>query len=313
MGFLPHARIDAWDGAVMAVRASGARPYLFPRHPSEPDRLDVQHYALNLTVGANYVAPIGTPERVLDTGCGTGQWAYDLCRDFPNAVVVGLDLQPSKPVRPANFRFQQGDLLDGLPFADGEFDFVHQRFLVPGVPLDQWDDLIAELMRVARPGGWIELVELAWTIEPAGRATRRLMELASSLGRSLGLDTGSVFRTLDHRLRRAGAIDVERRTVDIPLGEWGGRTGSLMASDYRAAAMRLTEAYPAKFGIPPDECQELIRTAWREWDELESRCTFAFGIGRKGTPRGPGPVGRPPLSSGQDPRRRERTDRPRPV
>jgi SAM-dependent methyltransferase len=263
---------------------TGGGAYLFPKHPSETDRLDVQHYALRLTVGSNHVAPIGTPGRVLDSGCGTGQWAYDLCAEFPEAVVVGLDLEPSKPGRPANFRLVKGDLLDGLPFVDGGFDFVHQRLLVPGIPLANWDRLVAELVRVTGPGGWIELVEAAWAVEPAGPATSRLVELTTRLGRSLGLDTGLVFSSLDERLRAAGAIDVERRTVDVPLGEWGGRTGSLMASDYRAAAMRLGETFQARFGVTVEESQELIRTAWREWDELESRCTFAFGIGRKRCP-----------------------------
>ena len=34
----------------------GDERYIFPRHPSEMDRLDVQHYALQLTIDANYVA-----------------------------------------------------------------------------------------------------------------------------------------------------------------------------------------------------------------------------------------------------------------
>jgi ubiquinone/menaquinone biosynthesis C-methylase UbiE len=70
-------------------------PYLLPRHASEVDRLDVQHYALRETLGVNHLAPIEPPRRALDVGCGTGQWAFELCKRHPGALVVGLDLVPS--------------------------------------------------------------------------------------------------------------------------------------------------------------------------------------------------------------------------
>jgi hypothetical protein len=44
-------------------------------------------------------------------------------------MVVGLDLVPSKPPQPANYHFAYGNVLQGLPFADDRFDFVHERFL----------------------------------------------------------------------------------------------------------------------------------------------------------------------------------------
>jgi SAM-dependent methyltransferase len=266
----------------MRVTTNHTGQYLFPDHPSEVDRLDVQHYALRLTLGSNHLAPIADPRRVLDSGCGTGQWAYELCREFPRALVVGIDLQATKPVPPANFRLVKGNLLNTLPFADNQFDYVHQRLLVAAVPLPSWDGLIGELVRVARPGAWLELVEAAWSIEPAGPATARMVGLARRLGASLGLDSsGWVFRALGECLTGAGVTDVRRRAVDIPLGEWGGRAGSLMATDYRAAGMRLSDVYQARFGISAEECQELIRAASREWEELHSTCAIAIAHGRK--------------------------------
>jgi SAM-dependent methyltransferase len=264
------------------MRTAEDDPYLFPQHPSEFDRLDVQHYALRMTIGANYLAPVETPRRVLDSGSGTGQWAYELCDQFPQALVTGLDLQPTRPRRPPNFHLVRGNLLQGLPFADGQFDFVHQRLLVPAIPLQSWAALVAELVRVTRPGGWVELVEADWGIEPAGPASERLVELAGRLARSHGLDAGAtIFRSLDRCLADAGLVDVQRQAMDIPLGDWGGRAGSLMASDYRAAASRLSEVWQARFGLTAEECQEVVRAAVEEWDVLRSRCSFAFAFGRK--------------------------------
>ena len=43
------------------------------------------------------------------------------------ALVVGLDLVPSKPNPPENYRFVRASVLQSLPFVAGSFDLVHQR------------------------------------------------------------------------------------------------------------------------------------------------------------------------------------------
>src|SRR2546430_262163 len=164
------ARVEA--GTVRRKMRRGGEPagsaYVLPRHASEIDRLDVQHYAIKQAMdGRNHLAPIGQPTTIIDIGCGTGQWAYEVCAAFPETMVVGMDLAPSKgvagsnnhsPARrpPPNYRFVRGNLLKGLSFADGSFDFVHQPLLVSGVPVKSWPAVTQEVVRLGRPGGWVE-------------------------------------------------------------------------------------------------------------------------------------------------------------
>lgn len=257
-------------------------PYVFPRHPTEVDRLDLQHYALREALGTNYQAPIGRPRRVLDVGSGTGQWAFDLCAEFSEAMVVGLDLVTSKPDRPAGYRLVRANVLQGLPFAGDVFDFVHQRFLTAGIPVAAWPPLMQEMARVARPGGWVELVEGAPMIEPAGPAITRLIELGRRLGSGLGLDTtGAIYGSLAEQLGAAGLTQVATRHVDLPIGEWGGRVGSFMASDLRAGFTRLTDVYRARFGLSAEECGELLTAMQVEWTELETTLRIGYAFGRK--------------------------------
>ncbi|MFZ0218007.1 MAG: methyltransferase domain-containing protein, partial [Candidatus Dormiibacterota bacterium] len=159
------------------------RNYLLPRHPSEVSRLDLQHYALRETLRANYLAPIDEPARILDVGTGTGRWVFDLCHAFPRALGVGLDLVAiGSASGPSNYRFVRGDVTAGLPFDDATFDFVHQRLLRLGIPTAAWDGVIAELVRVTAPGGWVELAEVGVGIESIGPATEALFDSAAELG-----------------------------------------------------------------------------------------------------------------------------------
>jgi SAM-dependent methyltransferase len=269
------------------IRAATEEPptdsaYLFPSgHPGESYRLDVQHYALWTTLRANFLAPVEDPSLVLDVGCGTGRWGLEVCGQFPGALVVGLDLVAGESERRlSRYRFVKGDVLRSLPFADGRFDFVHQRFLLAGVPLASWPAVVRDLVRVTRPGGWVELTEIPWVIEGAGPATERLLALGREMAASRGLDPGRVvFDSLDGYLRQAGLENVVRRQFSIPIGEWGGRVGSLMSTDGRAAFTRLFEARQARSWLSAGEASELIREAVREWERgtMFAPCAVAFG------------------------------------
>ena len=277
----PHGASNRRKRRSNGATVTGDR-YLLPKHTSESDRLDVQHYAMLAAVGANHMAPVERPRRILDVGSGSGQWGFDLCATFPTASVVGFDLQPGKGDGPANYRFVRGNLLQGLPFAAGRFDLVHQRLLTPGVPLRLWATVVEDLVRVTCPGGWVELVEITWTLSPAGPATDRLAGLAGQMGRTLGLDTtGIVFRSLDQGLRRAGLTGVQRRDLQLPVGEWGAQVGSLMATDLRAAFTRMCDVYEARGLLPAEEGRELIAAAMAECELLGSRFSMAIAIGRK--------------------------------
>jgi SAM-dependent methyltransferase len=117
------ARPRVWAGEVVLPRPADAderhyledQPYMLPKDLKEVNRLDFQHYVLRAILKSNYLAPIRQPRRILDVGCGTGQWAYELARGFPQAQVVGLDLEQAKnPISPPpNYRFVAGDVLQG--------------------------------------------------------------------------------------------------------------------------------------------------------------------------------------------------------
>jgi SAM-dependent methyltransferase len=196
--------------------------------------------------------------------------------------VVGLDLVAGRAEHPAGYRHVRGNVLQGLPFPDDTFDFVHQRLLVSGIPVAEWPRAVAELVRVTRPGGWVELAEAIIGGRRTGPATQRLQQMALEMAATLGLDTGDIVLTaIDRYLREAGLEEVSRHEFELPVGEWGGRVGSFLASDIRAASTRLCEILQAKGVLSGEEAADLIRRAMNELEECRSVWPLAIAYGRK--------------------------------
>jgi ubiquinone/menaquinone biosynthesis C-methylase UbiE len=106
----------------------------------------------SLAAAALHVSP--APERILDVGCGTGEGALFLAREFPQARIRGVDISEemvsvavSKVGLDPEGRiaFKVGDAAS-LPYPDESFDLVAQLNMLP---------FFAELARVLRPGGQV--------------------------------------------------------------------------------------------------------------------------------------------------------------
>ncbi|HEY0755319.1 MAG TPA: class I SAM-dependent methyltransferase [Ktedonobacteraceae bacterium] len=258
-------------------------PYMLPKDLSEINRLDFQHYALRATLKANYLAPLGQPRTILDVGCGTGQWSYEMAGTFPSAQVTGFDLEAGKVPGVDNYHFVAGNVLDGLPFLAEQFDYVHQRLLVTALPLTAWPGEIKELVRVTRPGGWVELLEGGDEITPIGPATRQMFGLMSQLAASRGLDTnGVVSRSLGDYLHQAGLQEVKTGVIDIPLGQWGGRTGGLMSTNFRTTFASVREVFQARFHMSREDIGRLLEAMPQEWEQYHTLYRFTYGYGQKG-------------------------------
>jgi len=106
-----------------------------------------------------------TPPRVLDVASGTGDLAFEVLRQRPDAEVIGLDFVPEMLLLALQKRagsgsplFLAGDALR-IPFEDRTFDGV-----VTGFALRNVTDIpaaFAEMARVTRSGGRVACLEIA--------------------------------------------------------------------------------------------------------------------------------------------------------
>jgi ubiquinone/menaquinone biosynthesis C-methylase UbiE len=172
--------------------------------------------------------------RVLDLGCGPGEWANAVACDYPQINVVGVDINPTMIAyahafarsqgRP-NISFELMDITRPLTFADASFDLINARFMVGFQDKASWPVLLAECRRVLAPGGLLLLTEAERSISnsPAlqrleGWLTRALYEQ----GRTFSVDgqTIGIVHMLKRLLEQAGFVGIEQRPflLDASVG-----------------------------------------------------------------------------------------------
>jgi SAM-dependent methyltransferase len=260
-------------------------PYALPRDLEELNRLDFQHYMLRFALQGLYAAPLAYPTRILDVGTGTGRWAMDMAQVFPRANVIGLDVNPppaddrataGRDERPPNYAFAPGNVLEGLPFADGSFDFVHMRLLFTAIPTDRWAQVIRELTRVTRPGGWVESVEATGLFD-GGLNVGQFMDWIAQLSSRRGVNIMDPLRVPGY-MQQAGLANVAASTVRVPTGAHGGRLGRMVATDFVGVVKGYGGLITGAGVTTADLYESTLAAMIRDLEARGSRCFTAFHI-----------------------------------
>lgn len=259
-------------------------PYMLPKDMEEINRLDFQHFALRSSLQGNYLAPINKsapPMTILDVGSGSGIWGYEMCKEFPGSQIFGFDLEALKDNPPANYHFHQGNLLEGLPFEANSMDYIHQRLLMGALPATAWPEVTKEMARVIRPGGWVELFEVDGDcFVPAGPVGRIFIDNLQKVALMRGIDI-LIGKNLDNNLKDAGLINVVKRQVDLPLGDWAGRIGSLMKKDLIPLFYTFRDPFMRTLNISSEKFDEMHATMIQEWESYHPTTGFYSIIGQK--------------------------------
>ncbi|KAG1176646.1 hypothetical protein G6F70_003379 [Rhizopus microsporus] len=112
--------------------------YWLPKDDGEQKRLTGQHFIFKkLFGGVSEVLDFEKGVTILDAECGSDVWVMDMIHDHPNCTYYGCDIADT----------------------DNAFDFVHMRLFIAALREDEWPAAINEVLRVAKPGGMIQLME----------------------------------------------------------------------------------------------------------------------------------------------------------
>lgn len=221
----------------------GTGQLLIPNDASEAHRLAVQHELYQLCLDGGLVdakLPLDqyTPQdpfEILDVGAGSGVWACDMAKRYPQVNILGIDLSSALLPEdvPPNVTFEIADATD--PWPARTYDFIHMRSLA-GAGVRDWDSLLAEAYEHLKPGGQLEVTEIRphfFDVDPEqadlpcedrkpeiGAACIEYERIFVEMCDKFGIDCDPIPR-VPGRLSGLGAEVICERVDWLPIQNWG--------------------------------------------------------------------------------------------
>ncbi|KAJ3097651.1 hypothetical protein HK100_005293 [Physocladia obscura] len=259
---------ESWDVEMREYHSLEDSQYALPSDEIEQSRLEVQHFVFRVGFKGDVICPaakelVKQPGiKVLDVGCAKGFWLESVRKENPLAEYYGVDIAQTLVSESQGIKIQFGNVLEGLPC---------MRFLVLGMPKDRYADALKELVRVAKPGGWIEIVEADVVVYKSGPHSKAWGQAMFSAMAARGLDcyaatnlewhARNVSQHISHQDTRT--LHFRSRDDNTALGKMTGennKTGILALEDWMHKAM----------GITREEYRELADSCFEEWAEYKS-------------------------------------------
>jgi SAM-dependent methyltransferase len=209
---------------------AGIPVYALGSSRAERDRLRRQSEELQAhSVALLDRVGIGLGWSAIDLGCGPSGIIGVLADRVGSAgQVTGLEINPANVTLAREFAAERGlgnvqimvgdARRTGLPACS--FDLVHARTLLINIPDPA--EVVAEMVRLARPGGWVAVLEPDGALRvcyPPHPAWDRLVEMFLSTKRAAGAES-YIGRRLPELFRQAGLVDigVEAKADIYPAG-----------------------------------------------------------------------------------------------
>ncbi|WWC97768.1 hypothetical protein V866_004654 [Kwoniella sp. B9012] len=211
--------------------------YVLPVDQQEINRLNTQHRAVTLifegllpnAIRSIYKADQGKGKRVLDVGCGTGQWLIDLVEEYPDVEeVIGIDITLMHPPSyHKKIQFLTHNVLEAFPEEwIGRFDLVQSRFLITGIK--DFPLLLEKLSTLLNPGGHLVVVEPETKCRSTtGRELKEVAPTMASFGelsyeamQRFGIEVDASQNIPGYFENCGNFEDIQKESREIPMSDW---------------------------------------------------------------------------------------------
>ncbi|CAI2179645.1 15826_t:CDS:2, partial [Funneliformis geosporum] len=261
--------------------------YMLPNDDEEVDRLQSQHYLHWQIWKSNFSSPIETILKlggveVLDVGCGSGLWSLEMAALYPLSNFTGIDIAPQYPMdtHPLNTTFESVDITQGLPYPDHRFDFIHVKVVLSLIAEKHMKLIFSELMRVLKPGGWLEIMDYCNDLINPGPAFTTLYTAFQALWSQRGINF-YFCNEFDKLLLKQGFVDVHLEEKVTHFGKKGGSVGERSVEDWEAVFFLFQKLLLEFSCMDSESFCKLIKDFRKEIDEYESSFKLFRFFGRK--------------------------------
>ncbi|CAB4491451.1 unnamed protein product [Rhizophagus irregularis] len=241
--------------------------YYLPNDEIEISRVNLEHKLLRYIWQGNFSSNIEERlikgnTKVIDLGCGTGQWAIDMSSKYPLSTFI------ENP---------------GVPFPDRIFDFTYMRNLAFGLnDYNGWFHVINEAVRVTNLNGCIEIMNYDlyrdFTKEiHAGPIFNKLHTSMNELHAKDNIKVPTASDVMEYLRRTNQITNIQVKEQVTPLGSWGGKLGEFMLLNVTMALKGFKVFLQPLMNISGDEYDNLLNEIRNECAKYKTRC-FTYRI-----------------------------------
>ncbi|KAJ3092907.1 hypothetical protein HK100_006818 [Physocladia obscura] len=273
---------ESWDADMREYHTVENSEYALPSDEIEQNRLEIQHYIYRAGFKGDIICPaakelVQQPDtKILDVGCAKGFWLNCVKKGNPNPLVEyhGVDIAQnlvSESSSKNGINIQFGNVLE---HEDSTFDYVHQRLVYFGLPKEKFSDAFRELIRVTKPGGWVEIVEADIIIYNAGPCSKHWGKAMFNAMHERGLDCYAAtnlpfyLSQVEKSISNSGV-----ETVHFPFSG-DTRLGKLNGGNGKAGILALEDYMHKTMGMTRQEYRELAENCFVEWNEHNSQQVY---------------------------------------
>ena len=254
----------------------------------EVRRLELQGHLLTRVMGGVLAEQPDTKvfRRVLDVGCGTGDWLLHVAQCYPTMSLFGVDVsrtmieyarkQAEAQGMTDRIEFRVMDALRMLEFPRGYFDLVNQRFGMSYLRTWDWPNLLQEYQRVTQPAGVIRVTEPEIVIESRSQALTylydRVLDAFFRAGHLFKHESYGVTSRLSGLLKQSGLQQVQ--TVEHSLlFRSGTEEGQLFFENIRRG-FRTVVPFLRKWAQVPDDYEAIYQQVLADVQEPDFVATW---------------------------------------
>ncbi|CAG8788352.1 14774_t:CDS:2, partial [Racocetra persica] len=205
---------------------------------------------------------------------GAGSWTIDVATNYPKAKFIGVDISPVQPDldKPANVEFMEGNVLESLPFDDNTFDYVFQRLLTSAFPANKWPSVINKLVRVLKPGGYLELMEPDFQYKGnMGPGTKKVDNGIVTMFYDRGIDPHTCYKLQGYLKEHNQLCNVHCEIKKMNADE---KLRKLQIKNYSAALVGIKPKLINIIKVSSAEYDDLVKTVEKELSEFD--CYFDY-------------------------------------
>jgi ubiquinone/menaquinone biosynthesis C-methylase UbiE len=227
-------------------------------------------------------------QRILDIGCGTGNWVIQIAQEYPNMKLAGIDIS-KKMIEYARTQALEQQVADRTEFAVMDatlilefppdfFDLVNLRFGASFVRTWEWAKLLSEMQRVLHPNGIVRITDVELSHQSSSPALLQLLEMLMHAffraGHYFAEAHDGITAHLASILTRHGCQNVQTRTITF---EYRAATPEWQAFyDDMALAFQTLRPFLQKRGCTDENYDAIYQQALAEMKHPDFYATWHY-------------------------------------